>query len=289
MEVERVLSNRFRGDTMESITRCLTAFATKHSLPVWDQQTVLRFLQRQRSRTMSNSLGGVLTYAKRLRARLREKKVDVSRVDQYKQALVNEGANVAHRQAKPATLEDLRYLQTTWPTSMFCLAVMASLDANRFTEMHRLCGSQIIWHPTDPNRMAIMWLAASKSGPSDPYNLSNFSAVTWPPTLLSVRDYLVQRSAMPRVFEHSPDQVYRALKDDPRTSSLSLRSFRRLAANLGVRVTKSADLPPHAYSGFMHHRSQALPSASARYPSEIFDLVDMGKASLVSSQVMAHL
>lgn len=287
--VEDTLSHRFRGGNMASITRLLTRFAQRHNLPVWDERTVLRFLQRQRSKTIGKSLGGVLTYAKRLRARLKERKLDVTLVDQYKQALVSLGANVADRQAHPATLEDLRFLQKTWPTSMFAMVVLASLDGDRFTEMTRLSGSQLVWHPTDPNRMAIRWLDASKMGPADPYNLSNFSVVTWPPSLRLVRDYLVRRSAHPKVFEHTGPQVYSTLKACPRTKRLGLRSFRRLAANLGVSVTKGADLPPHAYGAFMHHRSKALPSASCRYPSEVFDLVDMGKASAVASRVMAQL
>ena len=290
---EDLEQHRFRtAGNMRSIWSLLTKFASRHGLEVTDETTALRFLKQQETHTRTpQTLGGVLTYLKRIRARLSEAHLSVTRLDAYKQTLVNRGANVSQHQAVPATLDELRWIIRTWTVSKATWIVLASLDADRFTELGRLQPQQILWEPISPYRMGIRWLERSKTGPSDPYNIANFSVLDFPPSLGKIRSYLRLRTCalFPRLLEHTPQDIYDSLKEHRRTSHLSLRSFRRLAGNLGIRVANDQDVDLSKYGTWMHHKNKFVPSASCRYPDQLFDMVDAGKASTIGRGVMQQL
>lgn len=293
--VDRTIQARFRPGTarnLSSIMSLLAGFATRHNIRMEDQQTVLRFLEKQKLHSRApNSLGGVLRYAETIRARFRERGLLTNRLDQYIVGLKQMGANAAKHQATPALTHHVRLIQSTYPIHVFAMFLLATGDADRFEGLYRLTTENLFFDNKYPNEMVIRWLHLSKMGPQAPYALNNVSHVVFPPSLTYVYRWLRSKTPVEPLFQTSPAQAYALLKRDPLLNHLSLRSFRRLAADLGVAAVNFSqqEIPIYALPIWLGHSSKLLPQSTCRYPSKLFELVKLGGAGKVGSAVMAKM
>lgn len=296
-EAEATMTDRLGDGTKQnaiSILGLFLGFTLRHGLSMEDQWAAVRFLQKQKQHVRTpGAYGGVLRYAATIRARFRERRLPTDLLDQFISGLRGQGAEVARYQATPATIDNLVSISQRLPLQVFVVFLLATGDADRFAGLFRLRAENLLFDENFPLQVIIRWLTFSKDGKAAPYALSNLSHLVLPRKLAYVHEWLRARHNMgPQtpIFDIPPTMPYRLLKETPGLAHLSLRSFRRLAADLGVQATNLGDLPPHALSLWMgHRRDDVLPRSTCRYPSQLFELAKLGKAGVVGSEVMQRL